>query len=192
MWAHWVGSGDDCQQQRQVFLTKNSVLCSKVKRSFTNMGLAWRKRSENSASPSLPDEKSNTPKFMTSQDWLVLLDEQLPGEPFFTEYEREQRRDNRKEKDTVSSGIDAFLSQEQDSSKSNLVARQEMTFVSFRKLWRKIESGSGSQLDAVLVWREIQSFIKGSVMALHIELEDREEPKNRLLSMKEYLALREY
>ncbi|KAL7464619.1 hypothetical protein ACHAXS_004955, partial [Conticribra weissflogii] len=67
--------------------------------------------------------------------------------------------------------------------------RQEITFSTFRVLWRKIRSGTKSQMDSVLVWKEIKSFIKGSVPALKIGNEDRMNAKNRFLSLEEYLAL---
>ena len=158
------------------------------------MGLAWRKRSKGTSTQDITNPKeeisSNSPKFMTSSDWLDLLDEHLPGDPFFTTHEREQRRDGRKEKDTVMAGIEEFLSEEVDVAKHCSIVRQEMTFHSFRrKVWRKIKGGVCTQLDAVLVWREIISFIKGSVLALHIDHQERSKPQNRFLNLEEYLSL---
>ena len=40
-----------------------------------------------------------------------------------------------------------------------------------------------------MVWREIKSFIKGSVAALHIDQQQDDAPKSRFLSLEEYLAL---
>ena len=158
------------------------------------MGLAWRKRSNGSSMQNMTDRKgqtcNDTPKFMTSSDWLDLLDEHLPGDPFFTPQEREQRRADRKEKDTVTAGIEEFLCEEVDATKSRTIMRQEMTFHMFRrKVWRKIKSGACTHLDAVLVWREINSFIKGSVLALNIDHKERDRPQNRFLNMEEYLSL---
>ena len=157
------------------------------------MGLAWRKRTQDNVSSLAGVEPDNAPKFMTSGEWLDLLDEELLGEPFFTHHEREQRQEMRKVKDdTVACGIEAFLSEQNDEAKASNIIRQEMTFIIFRSLWRKIRSGSGSKLDAVLVWREIQSFIKGSVCSLNIGHPERDLPQNRFLSLEEYLALRTY
>ena len=194
MWAQWISSSETCEQPRQVFLTKNNVLCNEVQRSFNNMGLAWHKRTQDSAAPLSGGKPDNAPKFMTSSEWLDLLDEELLGESFFTHHEREQRQEMRKVKDdTVTSGIEAFLSEQSDEAKTSNIIRQEMTFITFRSLWRKIKSGSGgSKLDAVLVWREIQSFIKGSVSSLNIGHPERDIPRNRFLSLEEYLALRKY
>lgn len=196
MWAQWISSSESCDRPRQVFLTKNNVLCNEVQRSFNNMGLAWRKRTQDNVSSLAGVEPDNAPKFMTSSEWLDLLDEELLGEPFFTHHEREQRQEMRKVKDdTVAFGIEAFLSEQNDEAKTSNITRQEMTFVIFRSLWRKIKScGSGSKLQfpPVLVWREIQSFIKGSVCSLNIGHPERDLPRNRFLSLEEYLALRKY
>ena len=40
-----------------------------------------------------------------------------------------------------------------------------------------------------MAFREIKSFIKGNVSALHINREGRSLPQNRFLSLEEYLAL---
>jgi hypothetical protein len=159
MWAQYVSYRDGNDQPRQVFLTKNAVLCNEVKRSFNNMGLAWRKKFRSPKTTVIKENKNTAiePRFLTSTEWLDILDLELPGEPFFSPPEREQRNENRKEKDTVTSGVEALLSEDRDTFVTLGEARQQMDFAYFRKLWRKIKSGSGSQLDAVLVWREIQS-----------------------------------
>eukprot|EP00956_Cyclotella_meneghiniana_P007880 scaffold10483_cov65-Cyclotella_meneghiniana.AAC.4 len=96
IWAQWISSSETCEQPRQVFLTKNNVLCNEVQRSFNNMGLAWHKRTQDSAAPLSGGKPDNAPKFMTSSEWLDLLDEELLGESFFTPHEREQRQEMRK------------------------------------------------------------------------------------------------
>ncbi|KAL7553044.1 hypothetical protein ACHAWF_016289 [Thalassiosira exigua] len=191
MWAQYAASGQ--ADLRQLFLTKNDVLCREVERSFNNMGLAWRKRQ---VSSSRNDEREETDeggskltKFMTSSEWLEALDVLLPGDSFFSPAELEQRIDDRKERDTVTRGVEALLSEESFACREETFLRQEITFITFRKLWRKIRSGSGSQMDSIIVWREIKSFIKGSVMALHVDQDDRSLPQNRFLSLGEYLGL---
>jgi len=158
------------------------------------MGLAWRKRHDleartQSQSQARAEERS---KFLTSSEWLDTLDAELPGQRFFSKHELKQRFDSRKYTDSVTKGIEACLSEENvDKNLSSTSLRQEMTFEIFRKHWRKIRSGSGSQMDCTMVWREIKSFIKGSVFALQINREERFLPQNRFLSLAEYLALRE-
>ena len=169
MWAQYASYFDGVQntQPRQLFLTKNDVLCREVERSFKNMGLAWRKRStKNPSKLHLKEDiirkeeqhqESKLPIFLTSSEWLDILDAELPGDHFFTPFELEQRAEIRKEKDSVTKGVETWLSDETDDGKAATITRQEMTFVVFRKLWRKIRSGTRSQMDSVLVWKEIKS-----------------------------------
>ena len=161
------------------------------------MGLAWRKRcgtasnknahrGEVGSDPGLVNSKLT--KFMTSSEWLEALDILLPGQQFFSPQELEQRSDVRKLKDTVTRGVEALLSEEQRNIElKDGFFRQELTFPVFRKLWRKISSESWLNIDCSIVWREIKTFIKGSVPALHIGKEERSQ--NRFLSLDEYLAL---
>ena len=199
MWAQYNAyvDGQHGARPRQLFLTKNDVLCREVKRSFNNMGLAWKKRSDATTTTASEDRtkaEESRPKFLTSSEWLDALDALLPGQTFFTKYELKQRIDNRKNKDSVTKDIETLLSEEIEDEKdtTNTAFRQEMTYAVFRKLWRKIRSGSGSQMECTIVWREIKSFIKGSVASLHIDQKDQnyDLPKNRFLSLDEYLALR--
>ena len=214
MWAQYASYADVSQGPcpRQLFVTKNEVcvrvyaqvgirairastcltmfkvLCREVERSFRNMGLAWRKR----GTGAIDVREEDKPKFITSAEWLDRLDVELPGERFFTGVELKQRLDKRKHNDAVTKGIEALLSEENVGGVSDSTShREEMTFPVFRRLWRKIRSGSGSQIDGTMVWREIKSFIKGSVAALHVDktTEDRIKPSNRFLSLEEYLAL---
>ena len=141
------------------------------------MGLAWKKRHD-PTSPVVEDRSEMEevkPKFLTSSEWLDALDASLPGQSFFTKYELKQRFDNRKNKDSVTTGIEALLSEEVEDETTAKSFRQEMTYAVFRKLLRKIRSGSGSQMDCTMVWREIKSFIKGSVAALHIDAEGQDD-----------------
>ena len=160
MWAQYVDRQQDTCP-RQLFLTKNDVLCREVKRSFNNMGLAWKRRHDQQA-PATAEvrvEESVEPKFLTSSEFLDALDVELPGTPFFTKHELKQRFNNRKDKDSVTKGIEAFLSKENAVEAAALPLRQEMTFPVFMELWDKIQAQSGldSQIDCVIVWREIKS-----------------------------------
>ena len=197
MWAQYAQymDGQQGSQPRQLFLTKNDVLCREVERSFNNMGLAWRKRvgPESFDKEKKEDsDRANVAKFLTSSEWLDALELSLPGNSFFSPSELEQRVDRRKQKDSVTKGVEDLLAGETMSEKDISSCRSEMTFVIFRKLWRKIRSGSGSQMDCTMVWREIKSFIKGSVAALQIGRVERDLPQNRFLSLDEYLSLRRF
>ena len=167
MWAQCASNtGGDAAPLRQLFLTKNDVLCREVERSFNNMGLAWIKRQgpdsrkvdvDGGTSLNNDTDQSKSTRFMTSNEWLEALDVLLPGQPFFTPQELEQRNDDRRQKDTVTKGVEALLSGETNIEKVNTALREELSFPTFRKLWRKIRSGSGSQMDCTIVWREIKS-----------------------------------
>jgi hypothetical protein len=188
---------------RQLFLTKNDLLCREVKRSFNNMGLAWAKRHDSSPTEGnieeaegniVEEEEEERPQFFTSSEWFDALDAALPGQSFFSKYELQQRINSRKHNDSVTKEIEELLSNdnaevgELDKGVSTTkVLRQEMTYLVFRKLWRKIRSGS--DMECTIVWREIKSFIKGSVPALQIDRNERSLPQNRFLSLDEYLTI---
>ena len=203
MWAQHTAykNGLNGSRPRQLFLTKNDMLCREVKRSFNNMGLAWAKRDDpNNINPAEVDNAGEKPIFFTASEWFDTLDALLPGQTFFTKYELQQRVNARKYKDGVTKEIEAWLSEESvvDSKLANRevgstkqrTCRPLLTFTVFHRLWRKIRSSSGSEMDCTMVFREIKSFIKGSVSALHINREGRSLPQNRFLSLEEYLALR--
>lgn len=189
MWAqHASSAGEEEETQlRQLFLTKNDVLCREVERSFGNMGLAWKRRGVDDSNPE--EYQSKQTHFVTSSEWLEALDNELPGERFFTQQELEQRIDDRKQMDAVTKGVESLLSEGMSIEREKSSCRQELTYAQFRKMWRRIKSGSGSNLEPLIVYREIKSFIKGSVPALHIGDEDRSQQQNRFLSLSEYLAV---
>ena len=163
MWAQYASYADaekvnDAPRPRQLFLTKNDVLCPEVKRSFKNMGLAWRKRKIVNEEDCNVVSSDNDPKFLTSREWLTLLDQELPGHSFFTLLELEQRKDEQKHlMDTVTKEVEDLLLDETSVKETLAIIRQEMTYETFRKLWKKIRSGSTSSLDCTIVWREIKS-----------------------------------
>ncbi|CAJ1968924.1 unnamed protein product [Cylindrotheca closterium] len=202
MWAEGIslaGSNDDDMPPRQLFLTKNDVLRREVERSFKCMGLAWRKRhrSTHQAAPMRfpDDENSNSitfPLFLTSSEWLDILDGELSGERFFSSKELETRISARLKDDTAQRGLEEFFdntnrdtSGERDSKSG---ARKEMTFSRFCTLWSKINSKTKSKMAPDQVWLEIKSHIKGSVAALHLE-DAFSSSHIRFLSRDEYLSL---
>ena len=74
----------------QVFITKNTVLCSEVERNFKELCHACpaaqhRQPFEDQPIPTkIQDVAEETwPLFVNSRDWLLMLDASLPGEPFF-------------------------------------------------------------------------------------------------------------
>jgi len=88
MWAQHTAytNGLNGSHPRQLFLTKNDMLCREVKRSFNNMGLAWAKRHDpNNISPA--QAETERPTFFTASEWFNALDASLPGQTFFTKHE---------------------------------------------------------------------------------------------------------
>ena len=74
----------------QVFITKNTVLCSEVEKNFKELCHACpaadhRKPFEDQPIPSkIQDvDEEAWPLFVNSRDWLLMLDASLPGESFF-------------------------------------------------------------------------------------------------------------
>lgn len=206
MWAQYMAyeaAGASSLKPRQLFVTKNAVLRNEVEKSFRNMGLVWRQKSaENSleagragtvvVSDSECAKQVTSPLFLTSSEWLDILDASLPGNRFFTEREIDERIGSRNDADdAVKREIEAMFAEEEDpvSLKSRETVRQEMTFSLFFRKWRNINSRIQSEVDPALVWLEIKSYIKGSVSALQIDKADRSTPKNRFLNLEEYLGL---
>ncbi|KAK1735805.1 hypothetical protein QTG54_013511, partial [Skeletonema marinoi] len=195
MWAQYHEYRQQGTRPKQMFLTKNEVLCREVQRSFNNMGRAWRKRIETNDPAAIePDWSTITdaekPEFLTSSEWLEALDVVLPGEQFFTQFELKKRVDTRKEKDSVTKGIEDYLTGRDVDEIVSTEGRDEMNFPKFLKLWkRKLRGSRRSSLNEAIVWREIKSFIKGSIVSLHIGDNEDRSAQDRYLSLDEYLAL---
>ena len=209
MWAQYMAyiENFDGAQPRQIFVTKNDILRNEVEKSFRNMALAWRKsvsnqdiqmanridkptETEQGIKPAA-NSKGNFPLFLTAAEWLDILDNELPGDRFFSQQELDERIGKRKVDDTVQRSMETFFADETVTLKDedNGVQRQEMTYDIFRKLWCKINSAVKTSHDPALVWREIKSYIKGSVAALRIKDTDRSVQQNRFLSLPAYLSL---
>ena len=74
----------------QVFITKNTVLCSEVEKNFKELCHACpaAEHREPFEEQPIPTKIQNVaeeawPLFVNSRDWLLMLDASLPGEPFF-------------------------------------------------------------------------------------------------------------
>eukprot|EP00980_Cylindrotheca_fusiformis_P007733 scaffold1639_cov107-Cylindrotheca_fusiformis.AAC.3 len=201
MWAEYMATKE--RRPRQLFLTKNDVLRTEVEKSFNSMGLAWRNRGARETgnglertSPIADDSNDAAtggnpefPLFLTSSEWLDILDNELPGEHFFTSDEMQHRLASRGEDDAVQRGMEEFFGNEKGpNSAESSSARREMTFGRFCQNWPKISSSLKTTLAPALVWLEIKSHIKGSVGALNLGNEHR-STSNRFLSLDEYLSL---
>lgn len=205
MWAQYMAYEAKGVKPQQLFVTKNDVLRQEVEKSFQNMGLAWRKKNPSSENTGSSVDKGapvsdncsesspgvSTPLFLTSHEWLEILDAELPGDRFFTPIEVEERIGFRNEDDAVMRGVEALFAEDEKlgNTKGKGATRQEMTYSLFHKKWPKINSRTKSDMNPALVWREIKSYIKGSVSALHVDDPERSLPHRRFLDLNEYLAL---
>ena len=143
------------------------------------------------------------PLFVTSRDLLILLDGTLGGRSFFKRKEDGSIADKICNTEFIFDDIDTSIFHEIDEDEEEEeveddidneynadenahpntevgITRKEVTASYFtRSIWPKITKGDDrSKLDPILVWQEINSFIKGSVNSLHSE--------------KGYLSLDEY
>ena len=162
----------------QVFITKSPVLCSQVKKHFENLingNCNLRKmfnKMELSSQMSIQEfSDHNYPLFLTSRHFLFLLDHSLPGKPFF-------------DRDEAGNVIVKLINSDynHDINPDILfedIEEEREVDVIFQKEWKEVTADffclniwpymrTKVQFeDPLLVWMEIQSFIKGSFEALH-------------------------
>lgn len=196
MWSRLLAYQEAKERPKILFMTKSEMLKSEVEKSFRNMGLLWVRRSKklhclNCKKPGEEIESTSggDPLFTTSSEWLDALDSYLPGERFFTRKEAKYRAAFRQGGDFVRRTVEALLQQDSEFDPEEM-HREEMTFPAFRKLWPKINNSKmKSKMDPALVWMEIKSYIKGSLEALQLDSDERDDPSHRFLSEAQYLAL---
>ncbi|XP_074055410.1 TPR and ankyrin repeat-containing protein 1 isoform X3 [Macrotis lagotis] len=171
---------------RQVFVTKNHVLCQEVQRNFVELTKSSKATSHfRPLEPSvhrLQDVKDESfPLFVTSRQLLLLLDASLPN-PFFLRNEdgslkrnilgwsmhEESAIPNWQEDDEAGDG-DGDYGEEDKTSEAHGGEKDPRVFVTYEvfanEMWSKMVKGKTSYNPA-LVWKEIKSFLKGSFEAL--------------------------
>jgi len=154
MWSQYMAYANapkGTPRPRQMFLTKNNVLKSEVRKAFFGMGNLWKKSiGEDSG------EEDFAPNFFSSVEWLgkslnmlgqpllsltkkrvyllkELLDATLPGERFFSKAEK--RLNTRSEDEIVNRMVSSL-----NESKNAVNIRKELTYSIFRDLWPRIVS----------------------------------------------------
>ena len=210
-----LGSEDDDAEEaaqnrfehlKQIFVTKNPVLCSQLKRkfydfaaahSYLNQHMECEKMRVPDTLPEVLDRQY--PLFITSQQFLLLLDRTLPGESLFgtkdpnrlrilsAEYDFDEHEmmvelhDSEGEEEEEGEGGGAHVPQH-----GRVMVWTEITATYFTKtVWPKISRHCPlKNLDPALVWTEIKSFIKGSAEALlrqqPLDLEEYEKVGKKL------------
>ena len=194
----------------QVFITKNYVLCSQMRKRFYDMAAANESAKEHI--PFEDEEIANSlssvndlafPLFLTTRQFLLLLDNSLTdGKSFFPRAEDGSLKVKILSSDYDHEDPDTLLDLEESESedegdfaefeeyglhqtnpKQQLQEWTEVTASYFaEKVWPKISHAcSDKATDPLLVWMEIKSFIKGSTEAV--------ETKRGYLNEKEYEQL---
>lgn len=199
----------------QVFITKNYVLCSQVKKHFYNMAAAcdfleyhMQFEMTNIATDLSKVDDYAFPLFLTARQFYILLDNSLPDDQTFFKRDKDSNlmvkiisldydhdgqnillvleqndRDEDKEED------ESVSTKPQLTSKDHTEQWTEVTALYFKEcIWPTISHQCGITskdfIDPLLVWIEIQSFIKGSESALrkgsHLNLEEYKQIGNRM------------
>uniref|UniRef100_A0A8C5PKW3 Tetratricopeptide repeat and ankyrin repeat containing 1 n=1 Tax=Leptobrachium leishanense TaxID=445787 RepID=A0A8C5PKW3_9ANUR len=167
-----------------VFITKSHVLCQEVQRNFNELSKSTKATSH--FKPVEPNvfklqnlQDENFPVFLTSQQFLLLLDASMP-DPYFPRNDDGSLQyyingwstadeldipDLLREDDEG----DPDLDNEAEENACELKESYPRVFVTFEvfanDLWPKMVKGK-SPFNAALVWKEIKSFLKGSFEAL--------------------------
>lgn len=166
---------------QQVFITKNPILVSETDKLFQNYCHTYRYYTkqrnsiENNPLPTriqeIPSERF--PLFVTSRQFLLMLDASLPGESYFFDEYGEKKFDIPGW--TFDPHLNTLTDFDQDFdeafnpvNKSSKHIPEEVTFDKFVEIvWPLIKNkGLLQDMHPSLVWTEIMSFIKGSQEAM--------------------------
>ena len=184
----------------QMFITKNPALCMKMKKrfydfvagsDFTKYHLAH----ENEALPETFSDIEHFPVFLTSRQFFTMLDRSIGDGENYLKPGVEGIESLANQADTHSLNLlfdvsDDDSDDEEDNSneprqKRKIHVRKEVTAHEFSaEIWPKIAkhwSDSKVDVDPILIWTEIQSFIEGSTQAL--------ETEEGFLSEEDYIKL---
>ena len=174
----------------QVFVTRNHVLCAQMKKRFYDMAAAcdifekhmyW----ESGRVPhSLVDiDDYAYPLFLTARQFYILLDNSISDEQCFFH----PRKENGGLKVRIVStnydyeDPDTLLLSEDEYTEDSMQYKEVTSSYFTKFIWPTIsKKHHAKSLDPILVWMEIQSFIKGSKRALL---------KGSALSLQEYLEI---
>jgi hypothetical protein len=197
----------------QVFITKNYVLCDQMKKRFYSMAAAFdflnQHMKHEVTNPGNDFSSINDyafPLFLTARQFYILLDNSLcDGQTFFKRDEEGNLKVKITSLDYDHEDPDILLDLEQSDSedeemegmsssttqspiKGHTERWTEVTALYFKEfIWPTISHQCGinsKDFDPLLVWIEIQSFIKGSESALrkgsHLDLREYKEIGNRM------------
>ena len=166
---------------RQAFVTKSSILCNHFKKRFysfvsgrKDMWQQFQKFHENKSKPFKIQEVHPYafPLFVTSRDWLLLLDISLEGKRFFNYNKDGSLLTNIIESECIEGSfedIELFdvglnVGSPNSQQMKNSWRKVDSDFF-ISKVWPKLKLNQ-TTVDPILIWMEIHSFIKGSLKAL--------------------------
>ncbi len=179
---------EEFEYLHQIFITKNRVLCKKMKERFYDFVAGCditesHLQHEDEALPKTFSEIKYFPVFLTSRQFFTMLDksigdgkEYLKSGPY-----RVESLANQADTHSLSLLFDISDDESDEEEQTEKVAvKREVTAHEFCTcIWSKIAKySSDPNIDPILIWTEIQSFIEGSAQAL--------ESKNGFLSEEEY------
>ncbi|XP_043544767.1 TPR and ankyrin repeat-containing protein 1-like [Chiloscyllium plagiosum] len=179
---------DKLEHFHQIFVTKNHVLCQEVLKNFIELSKSTKATSHfrpvEATIYRLQDIKDeNFPLFVTSKQLLLLIDASLP-DPFFPRNEdgslkrtivgwsvqEDMSIPDLGDEDEEEENEGDFLDDESRVAESHTKESDPRIFVTYevfaRDLWPKMVKGK-SHFNPALVWKEIKSFLKGSIEALN-------------------------
>lgn len=184
---HAAEDSDKLEHLHQIFVTKNHVLCQEVQKNFIELSKSSKPTSHFKPLEAnvyrLQDVKDeNFPLFVTSKQLLLLLDASMP-EPFFLRNEDGSLKRtiagwSTKEEPVLSNwheeeeDVDVEVDYDEDEKAAEVHEKEcdPRTFVTYsvfaHELWPQMVKGK-CPYNPVLVWKEIKSFLKGSVEALN-------------------------
>ncbi|XP_077160160.1 TPR and ankyrin repeat-containing protein 1 isoform X2 [Paroedura picta] len=170
----------------QVFITKNHVLCQEVQRNFTELSKSSKATSHfRPLEPHvyrLQDVKNeHFPLFLTSTQWLLLLDASMP-DPFFHRNEdgslkrtipgwssKEDFLISNWQEEEEDVDVEADYDEDEKAAEVNAKEQDPRIYVTYgvfaNEIWPKMVKGK-CPYNPALVWKEIKSFLKGSIEAL--------------------------
>ncbi|XP_072455324.1 TPR and ankyrin repeat-containing protein 1 isoform X2 [Notamacropus eugenii] len=176
--------GAQLEHLRQVFVTKNHVLCQEVQRNFVELTKSSKATSHfRPLEPTvhrLQDVRDESfPLFVTSRQLLLLLDASLPN-PFFLRNEDGSLKHNilgwsAHEEAAIpnwqeeAEAGDGDYGEEDKAAEAPGGENDPRVFVTYEvfanEMWSKMVKGK-TPYNPALVWKEIKSFLKGSFEAL--------------------------
>lgn len=182
------GACDECDHLHQVFITKSPHLCNKVQEKFHEIiseeecaHCEYKKGWSHKHLTEVRDDEY--PLFITSRDFLILLDVTIDGEPFFSRKSDGSLSIQLRNSEYLEGNTDAIWCElssdsefEDDDDQDDLIHSNslpvwtEIGATYFKEIiWPSMPNRKelkAKEIDPIFVWQEIKSFIKGSVEAL--------------------------